>query len=204
MLICDAPRFLFVHVQRTGGTTLDAVLRDALPSAHRYLGTHDFATRARKELGLSFGGYFKFAFVRNPWDRLVSWYEMIVQRSREPGAYQLALWRYLNDNASSFDDFIERCTGVIQDVDGDKSFVFQQHQYLCDEEGRLLVDFVGRFERYEEDAKAILRRLGLAHLELPKLNASVHRDYREYYTPKTQAIVAERFARDIALFGYQF
>lgn len=202
MLISDARRFIFVHVQRTGGTTLDAVLREHVPDARRWLGTHDFARRARQELGPRWDDYFTFAFVRNPWDRLVSWYEMIVQRSVDPQAYKLTLWKYLLDHSRSFDDFIRNCTGVIQDVDGVKSFMFPQTDYLCDENGKPLVQFIGRFERYETDAREILRRLDLDHLALPKLNASVHRDYRDYYTPETRQVVAERFARDVETFGY--
>lgn len=204
MLIADSPRFLFVHIQRTGGTSLDAILREQVTTARRFLGTHDFASRAKRELGLAYGGYFKFAFVRNPWDRLVSWYEMIKQRSAEPNAYPLVLWKYLNDNANTFEEFILKCTDVINDTDGDKSFMFPQTKYLCDEAGTLTVDFVGRFEQYERDANQILRRLGLGHLSVPKLNASVHTKYRDYYTPKTQQLVAERFATDIEMFDYAF
>lgn len=204
MLISDSKAFIFVHVQRTGGTTLDTVLRAEVPDARRWLGTHDFARRARDELGPRWGDYFTFAFVRNPWDRLVSWYQMIVQRSVEPGAYNLTLWKYLLDHSRSFDEFIRNCTAVIEDKDGTKSFMFPQADYLCDEDGKPLVQFIGRYERYNDDARAILRRLDLSHASLPKLNASTHRDYRDYYTTHTRQIVADRFARDIDTFDYSF
>ena len=76
--------------------------------------------------------------------------------------------------------------------------------YLADASGCLAVDFVGRFERFEHDARSLLRLLGVEPAALPHLNLSEHGDYRDWYTPETRDLVAQRFHRDIAAFGYEF
>jgi hypothetical protein len=201
MLISQDPKLLFVHVQKTGGSSLAAVL----PGARPFLGTHDHARRARDVLGSDYDAYFKFAFVRNPWDRLVSWYSMIVQQSRgRPPASLNRLWRYVLDTASTFEEFVLRCTEAIDDVDGRKSFLYNQLDYVSDETGVVIVDFVGRYESFDDDVRQVFRRLGLPEPSLPRLNRSRHDHYRTFYSPHTRDVVAERYRRDIERFGYQF
>src|SRR5262249_5469512 len=103
MLISQNPRFLFVHIQKTGGTSLEKVLCAACPQVQQLGCRHDHASSACKILGPDYHDYFKFAFVRNPWDRLVSWYSMIVQYSQgKPRKKLNGLWQYVLDTASSF------------------------------------------------------------------------------------------------------
>ena len=72
------------------------------------------------------------------------------------------------------------------------------------ENGRIIVDFVGRFENLQEDWREICNCIGIAHIELPHVNRSERKDYREYYTEETRQIVAERFQKIIDKFGYEF
>ncbi len=144
MLICDNPRFLFVHIQKTGGTSLATALRSTNPEAQLFQGTHDHARWARQRLQNQYDSYFKFAFVRNPWDRLVSWYAMIMQASQKPVAELNRFWQYVLAEAPTFDDFVNRCTDIVDDVDGQKSIMYNQLDYVTDERGRIIVDYVGR------------------------------------------------------------
>src|SRR5262249_4698073 len=100
-------------------------------------GKHLFASDIKESLGSHiWRDYFKFAFVRNPFDRLVSWYHMIEQRDATD-----ALWEYARSNSSDFETFIKQCTGVIYlSPYYRKSFAFNQIDYLTDENGNLLVD----------------------------------------------------------------
>ncbi len=80
-----------------------------------------------------------------------------------------------------------------------------QHQFILDDNGHLLVDFVGRFENLQDDFVYVCQRIGLPHLSLPHVNASHRRpDYRSYYNEYTKHLVEEYFRRDIELFGYSF
>lgn len=205
MLVSESHGFAFVHVQKTGGTSLKHLLRRRVPDLQQRGGTHDPARRGR-ELVEGWEGLYRFAFVRNPWDRLVSWYSMLTQkrpakaRPRHPRRFRA----YVLREARSFEDFVVRCTGVVRDFDGTKSIAFDQLDYLTGPDGELLVDFVGRFERLEADVARLLARIGVPDAPLPHRKATRHRHYTEYYTPALRDLVGERHRRDVAHFGYSF
>jgi hypothetical protein len=211
MLISREKRFLFVHIQKTAGISIRSALERSIPDLRPLLGTHDTASQAREHLGdAEYGRYFTAAFVRNPWDRLVSWYTMIVQRSerlswwrrrRSPG--YIRLWQYVHENSRDFEGFVRNCTDEIDDVDGRKSFTRNQVDYISDG-GRLIVDFVGRYERLDDDARRLFERLGLPPAELPRANTSRHDHYGAYYSDELAELVGRRFARDVEAFGYRF
>jgi len=90
-------------------------------------------------------------------------------------------------------------------VDGGQageSTLFQQWPMITDEDGELLVDFVGRFERLEEDWTTVAERIA-ARPHLPRTHATIHRHYGAYYDRETAELVAEACAKDIELFGYE-
>lgn len=142
--------------------------------------------------------------MRNPWDRLVSWWSMIDaqrRRSEHTNAFQF----YVLSNARSFEEFILNCTETIADVDGDKSIMRPQLDYVSDDDAAILVSFVGRFEALDADFQAVATRLGREGLELPRLNESrARRHYRHYYDAALAEVVRERFDADLAAFGYEF
>jgi hypothetical protein len=205
MLLSRRNGLLFIHIQKTGGSSVARVLRREISGLEPFLGTHDHALWARQALGAEYGGLFSFAFVRNPWDRLVSWYTMIQERREKWRPEELnRLWRYALRCSNSFEEFVRDCTDVVHDTDGVKSFAFNQLDYLTDEDGTLIVDFVGRYERLNQDAEALFSRIGVPGARLPHANPSSHRHYSSYYSEEARHIVAERFARDIEYFGYAF
>jgi hypothetical protein len=92
-----------------------------------------------------------------------------------------------------------RLTTQIQD----HVHLLPQHRFVTDDTGKVIVDFVGRFESLAEDFDKVRLRLGIES-RLPHAKRSARRDYRRYYTEETQRVVAARYARDIELFGYEF
>ena len=80
-----------------------------------------------------------------------------------------------------------------------------QYEFLFDETGTLLVDFLGRFESLHDDAATIFQRCGLGPADLPHINASNRsKPYRDFYTDQTRRRVGRLYARDIDQFGYRF
>ena len=192
-----------MHIQKTGGNSVRTALGGDIFSAHKH-----FTARELRNVfdDAIWNACFKFSFVRNPWDRLVSWWSMIdnarnhVDQDQPPNSF----FGYVLKRAKTFEDFLLRCDDEIVDSDGHKWIFRNQIDYLVDDAGSLIVDFVGRFERLQEDFNEISYRLGRSPTTLPWTNNSRHASYTEYYTPATAEIVARRYSRDVAQFGYQF
>jgi Sulfotransferase family len=197
------PPWIFVHVQKTAGNSVRTALGGDIFDARKHFTAHEL----REVYGAAvWDSRFKFSFVRNPWDRLVSWWSMIdnardyVDHAKPPNSF----FGYVLKRAKSFEDFLLRCDDEVVDSDGRKSIFRNQIDYLVDDGGAVIVDFVGRFERLQEGFDEISRRLGRAPVALSRTNASQHATYTDYYTPVTAEMVARRYARDIAHFGYRF
>lgn len=197
MVVSHGTRSVFIHIQKTAGSSIEGALWRADPAIGSHLRDgrrHQFAREVRDVVAPEiWRDYFKFAFVRNPWDRLVSWYAMCM---RNPTSNKFS--QYVHDTAPTFADFITKATTGI----GVRT-TYNQLDYVTDAAGAVIVDFVGRYERLDADFAVVRSRLALPQ-DLPHLNQTPHGEYRGYYTAETRAIVAQRFARDIAHFGYTF
>ena len=204
MLVSDSHKLVFVHIQKTGGSTVSRLLQAKVEDVRGLGARHQFAIKGKKKLE-AWDEYFKFAFVRNPWARLVSWHAMIRRAEKHGRRPQNKLWRYAQENSSNFDEFIRNCTDEVQIGRGvSYSFIYNQIDYVTDENGDLLVDFVGRLENFGEDLRWVCDRTGIELEAVPHKNRSDHTHYSELYTPETEQIVRERFERDIEYFGYEF
>lgn len=207
MIISDAHRLLFVHVQKTGGVTLTNMLKEQLPDVRSVSRRHAPLTKIlRKEPELV--DYWTFGFVRNPWDRMVSWWAMISnwrdwsQRSGTPIEDKWnEMWRGASEY-TSFEQFV---------TEGPESFANlrrNQIDYLHAELPKRGVsrraDFIGRTENLEADTAVVFEHFGLPFERAAHDNRSKRTGYRDYYTPATRDRVAEVFAKDIAEFGYDF
>jgi hypothetical protein len=137
---------------------------------------------------------FKFSFVRNPWDMLVSAYHFLGVHTTDPRHQHLH---------PDVNELIRRCEDFTSYVRLYPMIRSDMSSLITDARGRLLVDFVGRHEHLDEDFAFICRSIGV---EAPLLheNTSAHAHYRGYYTDETRAIVERHFARDIERFGYTF
>jgi len=78
-----------------------------------------------------------------------------------------------------------------------------QHEFIVNHEGDLIVDFLGRFETLDQDFDVVRQRIRTP-VELPHLLRSPRGHYRDYYSSDLADIVGERYAEDIARFGYAF
>jgi hypothetical protein len=194
---------IFVHIQKTGGSSILKALGREMHSRHK----HRFASEFRDMYGQDqWDRAYKFAFVRNPWDRLVSWWSMVnhYRDAYAQGAKFNRFFTYILQNGHSFEDFILNCDADIEDIDGRKCIFRNQLDYVTDSEGRIIVDYIGRFETLAVDFNQLSAKLRLPDDRLEHKNRSDHKPYTAYYTPETRARVEIAYARDIAAFNYEF
>ncbi|MDJ0825028.1 MAG: sulfotransferase family 2 domain-containing protein [Rhodobacter sp.] len=202
-MISHEHKFIFIHLRRTGGNSIENALGgirlydrsgketrnwdDTLhrgPSQYKenYRGhyLHDDAMKVRDLFPEEFKTYLKFSIVRNPWAQCLSLFFRLNKGNTDPQAFR---------------DFIQNALAVKGTV---------PHYSIFDEDGKCLVDYIGRFETIDEDFAHICRKLGLTGIRLPHHNRSLSTDYRRFYDAETAQRVSEIYAEDIKRFGYAF
>ena len=138
----------------------------------------------RPEFPLS--DYYKFAFVRNPWDRILS----ACIYSNDKGYSKAKFGR---------DIMLTEFLSAIETVP-----VWRQKYLIPQNEFVKGSDFVGRFENLEEDFTKVQQSLGLADVQLPILNETEHGHYSDYYSQSAKDKVACMFSKDLTEYGYEF
>ena len=196
MIVSRGQRVLFVHVHRTGGSSISTLLRQRLPGAATLGGQHAPLTEGSRLLGEDLRNYFKFAFVRNPWERILSWWMVLKQAHQAPGSAGSRV-------PESLEAYVLMCHEAMT-RGGPLPFPAEQMALLSEPSGPVLVDDLGRYERYEEDVRRIFRRLDITLEELPRAAATNHDPYQTYYTANARRLVCELYPRDTRELGYDF
>lgn len=218
-MISHDEKYVFVHIPKTAGTSIEKLLghfeelergmqdhrtvREMLSVTPGELikvaGSEGVVQAARELRGVlrysermsqeAFAGYFSFAIVRNPFARVVSWYKNIMrdeihQQNRNVPA------------DISFSDFLIH--------HGWHTELRPQMAWIKDRNGRVAVDYVGRFEALGEAMQTIASRLGRTEADLPHLLDGGSDSHTTFYDNASRKRVAERYAEEIELFGYSF
>ena len=179
---------VFVHINKTGGSSVEEAL--GLPFQHRT------AREILADIGPErWEERFSFSFVRNPWDKVASHYHFRV-KTNQTG---------LRDAGLSFTDWVTAAYGDRDPRWYDQPKMFMpQAEWLRGPDGRVIVDFIGRFERLQEDFSTVCDRIGRPDVRLPHLKRSDRPGYRELYDDESAAVVRRRFAEDLERFDYRF
>jgi hypothetical protein len=200
-MISFQKRFLFVHIPKTAGNSVQSVLRDysedelvalrseqdgverfGLRNPKYKIKKHSTLAEYRTALGeAEFGGLYKFTCVRNPWDRMVSYYFTPTQRTE---AWDKKKFRKIISKALSAADYL-RLDDYKEDPFGN-------------------VDFVMRFENLADDFRTVCAALDISPTTLPRYNRSKREHYSKYYDDELRELVRVRFATEIERFGYTF
>lgn len=211
--LVDERRLAFLSVPKVACTAIKLALVKArglaVPadkSLHQHVHVLPSWHREYGKLGPAQAGYHRFAFVRNPFDRLVSCYrsKILFQPTPAQSRPLYASYFFSLPTNGPFDDFARRIA-KIPDALADGHFKSQYS--LLYEQGRLMVDELGRFERFDADWRSLAERHGLEPvLEMSNESnrtAGGHGDYRHYYTEELVQLIYERYRRDVHTFGYQ-
>ena len=207
MIISHAHRFVFVPIPKTGTHAVRQALREHLgPDDIEQVGLfvnkrfpyaeiaqirhgHLSLREVRPYVGDDVvDGYFSFAFVRNPYDRFVSYCAFM---TRQHGAFDA-------DPQGTMRKILFELRPM------DHIHFRPQFEQLADANGEVEVDFVGRVESLQDDYDAACRRIGIPSRPLDRVNSSRRGDYRQYYDDELRQGVEALYRRDLELFGYGF
>lgn len=156
-----------------------------------------------------YNDYFKFSFVRNPWDRVLSCYRNKIVGVREGkfGKQELPVFLKYDSRRFSLDMSFEEFVEVLMEVPDSTADPHYRSQYtfIEDPQGKDIVDFLGHFENLDHDLEVVSNKLDIPPIILPHtMKSPRERAYRDYYNPKTKELIAERYEKDIQKFGYEF
>ena len=207
MIVSHTHRFIFAAIPKTGTHSVRQALREHLGDndieqvglfVNKRFPFAELAATRHGHLGLAqvrpflgeevFASYFKFAFVRNPFDRFVSYCAFM---TRQSGEFERAPQQVMRH--------------VLFQLRPMQHILFQpQYTLLVDADGKLLSDCVGRVEEMQESYDAICVRIGIPSRPLEQVNSTRRGDYRQYYDQQLIDGVSDLYRRDLDLFGYGF
>ncbi len=189
---------IFVHIPKTAGTSVLAAL-----GAPAVFDTHAPARAYRDSYPDLFARAYKFAFVRNPWDRFASSFHFMKQGTDWPMQQE---WARAHIGGRSFRDFTRALRSPLfrAKVLAER-FFWPQIFWLSDGGSGLLVDEIFRFEALDAAIPAIGARLGIPDQpSTPHLRKVEKPDFRQLYDAEMVALVGRLYRRDIEAFGYRF
>jgi hypothetical protein len=206
-MICPKNNFIFIHIPKTAGRSVRSSLRPhcytklqelkrvidliTVPlgmkpsqfpkSRYSSLSGHPLGLDYINQLGGAFYKYYRFTFVRNPYQRMISYYN----------------WRIRNKAISETIQFSEFVRMIVA-----KNELIPQYDFITDRAGGSLVDYVGKVESIEEDFKVITKNIGI-EAPLPHKNTAP-RHQKTYFDAGTKSIVDEYYKNDLETFGYEY
>ncbi len=210
MPLFHSKKVLFLHNPKTGGTTIEKVFdldvtRENLFTIGdvKYFSKHQCSLQHLSYIELKrripsdiFDSYYKFTFVRNPWDRIVStycWDKREFKTFEKFVDFVETLYnKYTVETLTDFPEFsIKYCAHLYP-------------QYIYTGEG---VD-VYRYENFTSEMSKIMGRFNISDptlgKDIPLINSSSHGHYSSYYNDRTREVVRKIYAEDIRRFGYTF
>lgn len=234
-MICHHYKCVFIHIPKNAGQSVEHVFLNLLNLNWETRAPLLLRNNDRPELGPQslahlkaeeyvrfkyltqemFDNYFKFAFVRNPWSRMVSIYKYLGFNKKYD--FKKFLLEEFNSRAFRNKYWI---------------VVVPQNEFLYADDGNLLVDYVGKFESLQNDFDIVCKKIGLPSTLLPHVNESkdsfvslslnpknvarnllasiraknipCYGKYQDYYDDESINFVAKLYKKDIELFEYDF
>lgn len=196
MVLCKDYNLLFLHIPKTAGTSIKTILINDLGGINYR--TH-VAAKFIDEHIKDYSYLFKFAVVRNPYSRAVSWYNHLIRES-EFGKKKEEIVKPL-----SFEYFVKEQKAIYNNRIKLKNFGLwsTQKEYIS-KDGRVIIDYVCRYENLQNDMDLLFKKIVGKTFQLPhKKNWGVQDDWEKYYTDELKDIVHDRMKEDFEYFGYR-
>jgi len=190
MFVSDKDKFIFFHTPKVAGSSIHIFFKDhygltGVDRADPPPLIHHMSAKKFLDNNPNKKDYFKFAFVRNPFDRFVSAYSDFTQ--------------IRNLNLTSFKDFCKSFPN--SEFSGDIHWI-PQHKLLCDDE-TIVPDFIGRYENISDDLKKISNIIGF-NIDIDHHRKTKRKSYKDTYDDESREIIQDFFSKDLELFEYLF
>jgi hypothetical protein len=210
-LISEKNKFIFFHLYKCGGMSLRKFLQDNVKGCIELQGGHS----CPKDMMIHYQGkskedkfkeLFKFTFIRNPYDFMVSTFFYGKTYTNH----------FMHDDIVSQNMDMEKFIPYYFDVreqhkdpkvrpfGSNKVVTFKD--WLLDDEGNQIVDFVGKIENYDLDMKIISENIGIEEYQVPVVNVNPNRskNYREYYNDASKKMIEKHFEWELDKYKYTF
>ncbi|WP_347100789.1 sulfotransferase family 2 domain-containing protein [Sagittula stellata] len=226
MILSHKHKFIFICNGKTGTTSIEKQLMQYQEGAEYevtrsglYVGRHIPAFEMKNQLSPEvWNSYYKFGFVRNPYD----WFVSVYFWNMLPGPWTKS-WKYFVKSPAKWVQARmkerkhapsgENGKLSVRDVDACREAIRRfrawegardmlQYYHLYDLNGTQLMDKIGKFENLEQDFDEICQVIGIPTPALEKNNATKHKSHTAYYTDETKAHVKEVWKKDFEGFGY--
>jgi chondroitin 4-sulfotransferase 11 len=197
-MIIHEQKLLFIHIPKTAGTSIESLF---YPNAEFVnVPYKHFTLRQYLDEMPICRSYFKFTFIRNPWDMTASMYKYARGRDDFGKRYPHLLNMSFNDwiRSEFFKSPVIRYVNIGIHGGQDGSFF----DWFTD--ARSGIDYIGKYESLQEDYDCICEMTGMPKKVLPVVNRSSGIGYADLYEKDTVEIVHKKYAREIRLFGYKF
>jgi len=195
-------KIIFVHIPKTGGTSVEKLFDDSFygwDEKRSLWKQHCSIYQMQSVYGIDIRSYYKFAIVRNPWDRAVSDYKWWTRPSSP-------FFNFLKN--TTLEDYLLIRNGYekinhLNDSTGRADHFYTQYSFV-EIDGRNCIDRIIRFENLQQDFNLVCDEVGERRQQLPHTNKTNRKHYSEYYNQKTIDIVSQKYHKDIEYFDYQF
>lgn len=190
-------KVLFIHVPKSGGTSIESFFSKNLNVVTTTKEKHYTFKDYKREYGIEFKDHYSFLIIRNPWDSMVSLYLYL----RKP-LFDFDIPEDFNDFIQNFD--LSKFRNQLKEKGWDQATAdlieFGQIKWYDKD-----VDKICKFEIYEKEMEIVSENIGIDLCNLEKENVSEKRkEYKSYYNEKSRLIVEERNKRIINIFDYEF
>jgi hypothetical protein len=191
MVIIHDLKTIFIHVQRTGGSSVTKLFHRFYQYRMNIVSQHGNYLSEDARFIHKYSDYFIFGFVRNPWDRMLSWYSLIHQED--------ALT--FDEERVRFEHFLKEFSAKIKN---DNTFHWNQIDYFPNQQEVDNPVQICRFENYQTEVKSVFKKLGMSIDTIPSMNGTQKKEYQQFYTDKSKQIIQENCKKDIEYFQYHF
>ena len=223
MILSHEKNFIFFHIPKTGGSSLTWNLRHVVDTQHQapsadledgwqdavhFDGKQHSSFRDNAALCERHSDYFKFTFVRNPWDVVLSWYLALSRKQPEPVSPE-NFRKFVVNHLQHFSRIFANnpITFLKYRLFGMNRLIRKtQTSYITDRRGNVAVDYLARYENYDLEFEFLLKKLQITNYEQKKVNvANVDKiSYADFYDARSKDLVARTYRKDIESFGYDF